>query len=84
MAHREFKAIHASNNKGINDIGPKLLTSWVEHETISDEQVLHDYDNDSSTYSTSSLPHASDSWTSDDSTAIQSVAEQSGSFFPLV
>lgn len=86
MAHKQFKSLYDSTHKHIENIATHILTNWVQHEKFSDEQMLEDYYNDEkmlenyySDSSTDSTSHTTASWTSDASTAINLVTEQSWS-----
>lgn len=79
MAHKKFNALYGITNKHLENIDLHLLTNWVQHEKVSDEQLLDDYDSDPSTYSPSLSSHAEASWKLEVSSTIQLLMEQSGS-----
>lgn len=70
MEHKEFKYIYASTSKQGENIALHLLTNWSQHEKVSDEQMLDDYDSEASSDSPSLSSDATASWTLDASTAI--------------
>lgn len=71
MSHKQLKPLYDSINNHLENIASQLLTNVVQHDEFNDvEQMLDDYDRNPSTDLPSSSSHATDSWISDASTAI--------------